>query len=381
MTGSRAIRLVAEREIRERLRSKVFLASTIVLLALVGGSVALQGALSKRETYRVAVVAPAPPGLAAALERAAEPFDDAKVELRVVVSPAAGRQALDSKEVDALLLLGADRLMFRSNVDDKAAAVAETAVRELRHRLPPEPELQVATLQPADDETTDAEVLVAYAGSILLLMSLAVYGQWVVTGVVEERSNRVVELILSAVHPRDLLAGKVIGIGLLGLAQLALVAGLASALLVTGAFDAPRSLGGDVALVIPWFALGFALYSVAYAAAGALASRQQNADTAGQPVTYALLAVYFGGYVALSSDPTGPLATLLTVFPVSAPLVLPARSALVGVPFWEHALALVLVLGSVYALVRFAGRVYAHGLLRGGPGLGVRAAWRLARDP
>jgi len=380
MTGSRAIRLVAEREIRERLRSKVFLASTIVLLALVGGSVALQGALSKRETYRVAVVAPAPPGLAAALERAAEPFDDAKVELRVVVSPAAGRQALDSKEVDALLLLGADRLMFRSNVDDKAAAVAETAARELRHRLPADPELQVATLQPADDETTDAEVLVAYAGSILLLMSLAVYGQWVVTGVVEERSNRVVELILSAVHPRDLLAGKVIGIGLLGLAQLALVAGLASALLVTGAFDAPRSLGGDVALVIPWFALGFALYSVAYAAAGALASRQQNADTAGQPVTYALLAVYFGGYVALSSDPTGPLATLLTVFPVSAPLVLPARSALVGVPFWEHALALVLVLGSVYALVRFAGRVYAHGLLRGGPGLGVRAAWRLARE-
>jgi ABC-2 type transport system permease protein len=380
MTGARAVRLVAEREVRERLRSKVFLASTIVLLALVGGSVALQGALSKRETYRVAVVAPAPPGLAAALERAAEPFDDAKVELRVVVSPAAGRQALDSKEVDTLLLLGADRLMFRSNVDDKAAAVAETAVRELRHRLPPDPELQVATLQPADDETTDAEVLVAYAGSILLLMSLAVYGQWVVTGVVEERSNRVVELILSAVHPRDLLAGKVIGIGLLGLAQLALVAGLASALLVTGAFDAPRSLGGDVALVIPWFALGFALYSVAYAAAGALASRQQNADTAGQPVTYALLAVYFGGYVALSSDPTGPLATLLTVFPVSAPLVLPARSALVGVPFWEHALALVLVLGSVYALVRFAGRVYAHGLLRGGPGLGVRAAWRLARE-
>ena len=91
-----------------------------------------------------------------------------------------------------------------------------------------------------------------------------------------------------------------------------------------------RSLGGDVALVIPWFALGFALYSVAYAAAGALASRQQNADTAGQPVTYGLLAVYFAGYVALSSDPSGPLATLLTVFPASAPLVLPARSALVG---------------------------------------------------
>ena len=381
MTGVRAIRLVAEREIRERLRSKVLLASTIVLLALVGGSVALQGALSEATTYRVAVTAPTPAGLAGALERAAKPFDDAAVELRVVVSRAAGREALDAKEVDALLLLAEDRLVFRSNVDAKAVAVAETAVRELRHRLPPEPELTTATLRPPDDEAGDAEVLVAYTGSLLLLMSLAVYGQWVVTGVVEERNNRVVELIVSAVHPRHLLAGKVIGIGLLGFAQLALVAGLAAALLAVGAFDAPRSLGGDLALVIPWFALGFALYSVAYATAGALASRQQNADTAGQPVSYTLLAVYFAGYVALSSDPEGPLATLLTVFPVSAPLVLPARSALVGVPLWEHALALVLVLCSIVALVRFAGRVYAHGLLHGGPGLGARAAWRLARQP
>ena len=190
-------------------------------------------------------------------------------------------------------------------------------------------------------------------------MSLAFYGQWVITGVVEEKNNRVVELILSTVRPRHLLAGKVIGIGLLGFAQLALVAGLAAVLLAAGVFDAPAELGGDIALVIPWFALGFALYAVAYAAAGALASRQQNADTAGQPVTYTLLAVYFAGYVALSSDPNGLLANVLTVFPLTAPLVLPARSALVGVPLWEHALAVVLVLGSIYALVRFAGRVYA----------------------
>ena len=70
---------------------------------------------------------------------------------------------------------------------------------------------------------------------------------------------------------------------------------------------------------------------------------------------------------------------MLTVFPLTAPLVLPARSALVGVPLWEHALAVVLVLASIYALVRFAGRVYAHGLLHAGSGLGARAAWRLTR--
>ena len=381
MKARRTIALVALREIRERLRGKAFVASTIVLLALVGGSAALGQVFSAETTYRVAVTAPAPPGLAAALQRAAEPFDDAKVELQVVSSAAAGKQALEAQQVDALLLLPADRLVFRDRVDPKAAAVADSAVRALRRRLPPAPELTTATLHTQEEETDDAAVLVAYAGSLLLLTSLAIYGQWVITGVVEEKSNRVVELVLATVRPRHLLAGKVLGIGLLGFAQLVLVAGLAAALLVAGVFDAPAELGADMALVIPWFALGFGLYAVAYAAAGALASRQQNAETAGQPVTYTLLAVYFAGYVALSSDPEGLLASVLTVFPLTAPLVLPARSALVGVPLWQHALAVVLVLGAIYALVRLAGRVYAEGLLHSGSRLGVRAAWRLTNRP
>ena len=379
MSGWRAIGLVAGREIHERLRSRAFLVSTVVLLLLVGGSTALNGALSRETTYHVAVTAPAPSGLEAALERAAEPFD-ANVQLKPLASPAAGRQALAAEDVDALLLLNDDRLVFRANVDTELAAVADTAVRALRRQLPPAPELTVSTLEPADAEATDAETLVAVVGSLLLFVSLAVYGEWVVTGVIEERNNRVVELILSAVRPRHLLAGKVIGIGLLGLGQLALVAGLAAALLAAGVFDAPAALGASLALVVPWFALGFALYAVAYAAAGALASRQQNAETAGQPVTYTLTAAYFVGYIAVSADPNGTLANLLTVFPLTAPLVLPARSALVGVPLWEHVLAVVLVLGSTYALVRFAGRVYARGLLRGGSGLGLRAAWRLTRQ-
>ena len=378
MTSRRAITLVARREIRERLRSKIFLVSTLVMLLIVGGSTALQGALSKEPTYRVAVTAPAPVGLAAALDRAARPFDDAKVRLRVVASPAVGRRALESEQVDALLLLSEDRIVFRTNVDAKAAAIVDSAVRALRNQLPPAPELTAATLHSPDAETTDAQTLVAYVGSLLLLTSLAIYGQWVVSGVVEEKNNRVVEMILSTVRPRHMLAGKVIGIGLLGLSQLALVAGLAAALIVAGVFDTPAGLGGSVALVIPWFALGFALYAVAYAAAGALASRQQNADTAGQPVTYTLLAVYFAGYVALASDTDGALANVLTVFPLTAPLVLPARSALVGVPLWEHVAATVLVLAAIYALVRFAGRIYGQGLLRGGPRLGIRAAWRLS---
>jgi ABC-2 type transport system permease protein len=377
----RAITLVARREIRERLRSKVFIGATILMLVLVAGSTALGGALSKTPTYRFGVMAPAPPGLATALERAAKPFDDAKVRLQVVTSAAAGRQALRDEKVDALLLLPQSRLLFRSNLDAKAAAVADTAVRSLRRHLPPAPELTAGTLEPAKSNTTDAAVLTAMLGASVLLGAIAVYGQWVLTGIVEEKSNRVVELILSTVRSRHLLAGKVIGIGLVGLAQLALIGGLAAVLLAAGAFDAPTSLGGSVALIVPWFALGFALYAVAYAAAGALASRAQDANSAGGPITYTLIAVYFIGYVALTADKNGLLANLLTVFPLSAPLVLPARSALVGVPLWEHVLAVLLVLATIYALVRFAGRIYTQGLLRGGPRLGLRTAWRLSRQP
>jgi ABC-2 type transport system permease protein len=376
MTPLRAIVLVARREIRERLGSRGFLVSTAVLLALVGGSVLISRTFDEETTYRVAVVAPAPAGLTAALERAARPFDDAAVDVRVVASPVAGREALDAKDVDALLLLESDELVFRSNVDPKVAAAADVAVRELRNEAPPTPELTTTTLRPPEETAGDAEVLVAYASSLLLLMSLAVYGEWVIGGVVQEKSNRVVELILATVRPRHLLAGKVIGIGLLGLGQLVLVAGLAAVLLAAGLFDAPAALGASLALVIPWFALGFALYAVAYAAAGALASSQQNANTAGQPVTYTLLAAYFAGYMALSADANGVAADLLTIFPLTAPLVLPARSALAGVPLWEHVLAVVLVLAAIYVLVRVGGRVYARGLLASGPGLDLRTAWR-----
>lgn len=380
MSWRRAITLVARREIRERLRSRAFLYSTLFLLLIVGASTAFTAAFEPHRTYRLAVAAPAPRGLAAALERAAAPFD-ATVRLRVLDTAAAAREELAAEHVDALLLLREDRLVFRETVDAKLAAVADTAVRALRRHLPPAPELAASTLEPARDNASGAATAVALVGSMLMILSLSIYGQWVLVGVVEEKSSRVVELILSTVRPRHLLAGKVIGIGLLGLAQLALVAGLAGTLFAAGAFDAPASLGGSVALVVPWFALGFALYAVAFAAAGALASRQQDATTAGQPVTIALVAAYLAGYVAISADPSGVAAHAATLFPLTAPFAVPARSALVGVPLWEHALAVVLVLASIYALVRLAGRVYAHGLLHGGPRLGARAAWRLTLEP
>jgi ABC-2 type transport system permease protein len=380
MRGRRAIVLVARREIRERLRSRTFLYATALLLLFVGASATVPGLLAPDRTFRIAVAAPVPEGLGAALQRAADPFD-AKVRLRVVASAAAGRVELERKDADALLLLDEDRLLFRTNVDVELAAVADSGVRALRRHLPPAPELTAVALDPGEAESSGAAILVAMAGSILLLLSLSVYGQWVLVSVLEEKSNRVVELVLSTVRSRHLLAGKVIGTGLLGLAQLTLAAGVAAALIVAGVVDAPAELGASVALVVPWFALGFALYAFAFAAAGALAARQEDAATAAQPLTITLAAGYMIGYVTLTADAGSTLAHVLTVFPLTAPLVLPARSALVGVPLWEHALALVLVLASIYALVRLAGRIYDYGVLHTGPRLSARAAWRLTNQP
>ena len=379
MSARRVVSLVAWREIRERLRSPAFLWSTVIMLVIVGASSALPMLLQNETTYRVAVVAPTPRALDTALQRAAEPFD-AEVQLRAVDSAATGREALEAKEVDALLLLEEDRIVFRASVDTQLAAAADAAVRALRRQLPPAPELATVTLEPAEESSEDAEAMVAMLGAALLLGSLAIYGQWVLAGVVEEKSNRVVELILATVRPRQLLVGKVVGIGLLGLTQLALVAGLAAVLLAAGVYDAPPSLGRSVALVGPWFALGVALYAVAYATAGALAAQQQDANAAGQPVTYTLLAAFFVGYAALTANADSSIAQILTIFPLTAPLVLPARSALVGVPLWEHVLALALVIASIYALVSLAGRVYAQGLLHAGSRLHVRAAWRLTHQ-
>lgn len=379
MSARRTIALVAAREIRERLRSRIFLYSTVLMLVIVGGSTALPSLVNTSKTYRVAVVAPPPAGLNAALRRAAKPFD-AKVELQPVRVSAARAQLEDDK-VDAVLDLPNDRIAFHESVDSKLAAIADTAVRAARHHLRPAPEVNPVTIETSQAESTDAEVFTAMLGASLLLAAIAIYGQWVLTGVVEEKANRVVEVIVAAVRPRDLLAGKVIGIGLLGLLQVALTGGLAAVLLAAGAFHAPTSLSGSVALVVPWFALGFALYAVAYAAAGAIASRTQDANSAGMPVTYTLIAAFFLGYVVISVDPSGVAARLLTVFPLTAPLVLPARAALVGVPIWEHGLAVVVVGATTYALVRLAGRIYGAGLLRSGPRLDLRAAIRLARHP
>lgn len=184
-----------------------------------------------------------------------------------------------------------------------------------------------------------------------------------------------VEVLLSTIRPHHLLAGKILGIGTLGLVQLVLVASPALALSAATGRDLPSGSAFTVLSLLLWFILGYALYSCAYAAAGSLVSRMEEAQNTSFPVTFGLIAAY-GGAIATGTSPDSGLARVLALFPPTAPLAMPTRAALGDTAWWEVPLAVALTLASIYALIRLAGRIYAGAVLRFGPKVKLRQALR-----
>jgi ABC-2 type transport system permease protein len=213
---------------------------------------------------------------------------------------------------------------------------------------------------------------------LLLYMAVLLYGTWILSGVTEEKSNRVVEVLLSSIKPWQLLAGKIIGIGVLGIAQFAgTIAVAVVALEVTGAFELPSLDAGAVANLIVWFILGFLLFAVMFGAAGSLVSRMEDAQNVALPMSLTAVAGFFVSIAALS-DPDGLAAVIGTFIPFTAPFVVPVRAALDAIPAWQYVTAVLLTMATIVGLVFVAGRIYAGGLLRYGGRVKVREAWRSA---
>ena len=220
----------------------------------------------------------------------------------------------------------------------------------------------------------------AYAGLLLLYIALLNYGSWVAIGVVQEKASRVIEVVLSAVRPRELLTGKALGIGLLGLAQMTVVAVPAAIVAVAvGSADLPAASVGGVVSIVLWFALGFAFYCLAYAAVGSLASRTEDAQTAMAPLTIVVLAAFFAAISALSS-PESTLAHVLSFVPPTAPLVMLVRTVEGTVGAAELVAALTVMALGIVVTARIAGRIYAGAILATGPRLRLRQAWRSAGE-
>ncbi len=207
-------------------------------------------------------------------------------------------------------------------------------------------------------------------------MAISIYGGFLLVGVVEEKSSRVVEVLLSRLRPTELLAGKIAGIGLVGLAQFAVVAASALiALATSGNTLAPKTTPGTIGWILFWFVLGYGFYSVLFAAAGSLVSRQEEAQSMTFPITAVLLLGYFFSFGAVQS-PDSAAALVGSLVPPTAPMVMTVRIANGGVAWWQIVLSVLLMLATIYGMVQLAGRIYAGAVLRIGRRVKLREAWR-----
>jgi ABC-2 type transport system permease protein len=225
----------------------------------------------------------------------------------------------------------------------------------------------------------DAQQLgLGIAVGVLIYLSLLTAGQLVAQGVVEEKSTRVVELLLATIRPWQLMAGKVVGIGLLGLIQVAIIGGIgiATALSTRSLTLSVSAATSTIAWLVVWFILGFLMYSLAFAGAAALVSRQEDAQSVVLPIMMFLIVGYVIGISVLPSNPSSGFVAVLSVIPLFAPTLMPMRVAMGGVPVWESALAVALALAMIPLLIAVAGRVYRNAVVRSGARVRLSEAFR-----
>jgi ABC-2 type transport system permease protein len=381
-------RIVARRDLRVRLRDRGFVISTAITLAVLTIMILIRSfAGSGAASYTLGAV-----GDPEIVRQAAAIGDGIGINVGVRTFPDASsaEEALRGGQVSAVLedgrLVGLHGVASQLEQVVQGAAIARRIQDALdRYSAPPDVQssladqspIDVRTLEPADPDR-DRNGGIALIGVILLYGQLFGYGVWVATGVIEEKSSRVVEILLSAIRPRQLMAGKIVGIGLLGLAQLTVIAVYAITLATaTGAIDIPGSAVQAALLDIGWFILGFSFYATLFAVAGSLVSRMEELQNAMTPINLTVLVSFFISVGALQ-DPDGLLPRIASLLPTSSALAMPVRITLGAAAPWEIALSLVLVVGSTVLLVPLAARLYAGAVLRTGARVRLRDAWRSA---
>lgn len=404
MSGFAGLRQVALRELTERARSKAYLITSAILLLLVVALVVVPQLFGEEtEELQLGTLGSGNEVIVAAAESLANADDEpdaapsVSIEVTEFTSRDAAVAALEANEVEAVLVDGEELILERagsffgdsslSSLLQRAAATValEEIVTEEGETATDVIELMTSdtlTTTTLTDEGIDDESrgVVAYAGLLLLYGAILLYGSWILTGITEEKTNRVVEVLLSTIRPWQLLGGKILGIGALGIGQFAgtVVAALI-AIEVTGVFDLPTLDLGTAFTLVVWFVVGFLLFAVMFGAAGSLVSRSEDAQTVAFPMSMVAVVGFFLSIVSLG-DPEGVAAIVGTFVPLTAPFVVPVRSALAAIPAWQYVISVLLTIGTIIALVFVGGRIYAGALLRYGGRVGVREAWRSAAE-
>jgi ABC-2 type transport system permease protein len=224
----------------------------------------------------------------------------------------------------------------------------------------------------------DADEVLSYFGTIVLFATIVGYGQMTLMGVAEEKSSRVVEVVLGCVEPNRLLAGKVIGIGAFALAQIgALLSTVFVMLSVLDTVSLPAATGKTLITILGFFLLGYAFYSTVYAAFGALMTRTENASNAAGPLNLFVSVGYMTAVISLG-NPDNVVARILSLLPPFTPTLMPMRIAQGRAPLWEVAAAVVFLTLAIVWVNRLASRIYIGGVMRGGAKTSLREAWRAA---
>ena len=252
----------------------------------------------------------------------------------------------------------------------QAAGLTPAQATEVDHAKP----VPVHTLQPSSKGTTKATSVI---GLVLLFFMLTQYNTWILIGVMQEKSSRVVEVLLATVRPIQLLGGKVLGIGLVALGQATLIVGFA---LIVGAAVGSDLLHGTAPLVLVcellWLVLGYAFYCWVYAAAGSTAERQDQVQTLALPLSIPILVGYVFSITVASSGNPDLFFKVLAYLPPTAPFCMPVLVGLSQVTWWEFVASVLISIAGTAGMAIFAARIYRRAVLRTGGRVRVRELLR-----
>lgn len=389
MTG---IRLVARREILTQVRSKGFIIGLVVSGLIVAGLIVAPQLIGSDDSYTVSL-AGGPAELEAGIEQVAEQ-SGVDVEVDEATDDGTARLAVQDGDADAAVLDG-EVIVSDGDVEPQLEGVLQNAHAAIVSQaqlaeagLDPQQvqdALNVAplTLEPLEGSEEDgAREGVALITVLALFFLIISSVSLVAIGVVEEKSSRIVEILLIAVRPWQLLAGKIVAFIALGLLQLAVIAtsGLIAVNAVGGVGDLPSGMPGIVAVAFVGFLLGFLFYASAAAAFASLVSRQEEVNQVLTPMTLSIVASYLVGVWALNS-PDSLVGQILSVAPPFSALVMPVRVATGEAAGWEIALAFVLMIVAVLIMLYVGGRIYERAVLRTGKRLKITEVLRREASP
>ncbi|MBO0980831.1 ABC transporter permease [Microbacterium sp. SD291] len=347
--------LVAEREIASKLRSKAFLISTGILLLIALAGILIGGFTSQN---------PEATQVAATAETASLVSGLPNVEVTEVADRGEAEALLRSEDVEAAVLPDGSDLGY-------AVVALEDAPTSIVMGLAETPEVEI--LQPATADPL-MRYFIAIGFGIVFLMAASTFGGTIAQSVVEEKQTRVVEVLLSAIPARALLAGKVIGNTILAMAQILALAAIATVgLIVTGQREVLASLGAPIIWFAVFFLFGFILLAALFAAAASMVSRMEDVGSTTMPITMLVMAPYF--LVIFFND--NPLVlTIMSYVPFSAPVGMPMRLFVGEAQWWEPLVSLVILLASCVAAIMLGAKIYENSLLRMGSRVKLAEALR-----